>query len=240
MGVNCKLLEFFEFPSIPEFCENVINNDTTPFWVYAYGSLLWYPNFSFEERVLGYVHDVKRVMSQASFRLGDHDWPGRVATLIPCPGERTWGAAYKITGVGNKREAFQKMFEREIKQDYEFATVKFVPYNSSTAFKVAVYVALPEGPGILVPVTPEIEAYQIFRARGIIGMDKNYLYELAKFLKNEILPLTPDAADASNDYVLRLAALAMEYESGQRKLDKAQEEMARPKLRATNDKVTQP
>jgi cation transport regulator ChaC len=36
-------------------------------WVFGYGSLIWRPGFNYDERVIGYVKDYRRVFTQGSY-----------------------------------------------------------------------------------------------------------------------------------------------------------------------------
>lgn len=45
-------------------------------WVFGYGSLIWNPGFDFDEKIIGYIKDYKRV-----FDLGMHN---KLATTTHC------------------------------------------------------------------------------------------------------------------------------------------------------------
>lgn len=39
------------------------------FWVFGYGSLVWNPGFEFDEKIIGYIKDYKRVFDLGKFRI---------------------------------------------------------------------------------------------------------------------------------------------------------------------------
>ena len=68
------------------------------FWVFGYGSVIWAPDFRFEERTRARLKNYKRWFAQAS---GDHrgtpENPGIVVTLLDAPGDDCWGVAYRVS-----------------------------------------------------------------------------------------------------------------------------------------------
>lgn len=225
-------LHELEYVDLQKFAADVIDNDSQTLWVFAYGSLLWYTNFETDERILGHVNNVKRKLSHASYRIGDENWPGRVATLVHAPGKRTWGAVYKLTNRASKIEAFHKLHDREIAQGYRLAMVNFVPINSAEIIRAAVYVTDPSANRSLVEVTLTRQAYQIFCAHGIIGPNRTYVYKIADFLKNEILPLCPEDLEVQQDDAMLLTNLIQEFESNKYEISSEEAKSSKPQLLA--------
>lgn len=76
---------------------NVEPNSTKRLAIFAYGSLLFRPGFSFIERERATLHGYARRFSQASpDHRGTNENPGRVLTLSPCVQERVIGAIYWV------------------------------------------------------------------------------------------------------------------------------------------------
>ena len=65
--------------------------------IFAYGSLLFRPGFSYLDRVRAVAHGRARSFSQASpDHRGTPERPGRVLTLVEQPGAQTVGAVYFV------------------------------------------------------------------------------------------------------------------------------------------------
>lgn len=83
-----------------------------PVWVFGYGSLIWRPEFEFEEREAARIHGYHRrlCLRSVSYR-GTHECPGIVAGLDR--GGSCLGMAYRV-GAGRVREVFRQLWEREM------------------------------------------------------------------------------------------------------------------------------
>ena len=42
------------------------------FWVFGYGSLVWNPGFQYEEKVIGFIKDYRRVFDLGKFHIAIH------------------------------------------------------------------------------------------------------------------------------------------------------------------------
>ncbi|CAH8615368.1 unnamed protein product [Dicrocoelium dendriticum] len=234
MSIAKQTPEGMDFIDLQKFSSEVIDDDSHTFWLFAYGLLLWYPDFEADERILGYVDNVKRKLCHASHMLGDDSWPGRVASLVHAPGERTWGAVYKLSDRRNKIATFDKLCNREISEGYRLAMVNFVPINSPGIIRAAVFVTDPSANRSLVEVTLPWQAYQIFCAHGIHGPNRTYVYKIADFLKTEIVPLYPEDLGARQDDSILLSTLVQEFESNQREISPEEAQSMKPQILPAN------
>ncbi|KAL6522193.1 Gamma-glutamylcyclotransferase 2-3 [Orobanche minor] len=114
-------------------------------WVFGYGSLIWKAGFHYDEHLVGFVKEYRRVFYQGSTdHRGTPEFPGRTVTLEPAKEEiYQWGAAYKITNKEDQLTALEYLEVRE-KQYDEKAYVDFFtePTASVPAVSdVLVYIA---------------------------------------------------------------------------------------------------
>src|SRR5690349_25106732 len=66
-------------------------------WIFAYGSLLWRPGFSFEERRAAIVRGFERRIEQGSpDHRGTPERLGRVATLVEAPQASVDGVVFAL------------------------------------------------------------------------------------------------------------------------------------------------
>ncbi|KAM1062310.1 hypothetical protein ACFX14_026551 [Malus domestica] len=89
------------------------------FWVFGYGSLVWNPRFEYNEKVIGYIKDYRRVFDLACIdHRGAPEHPARTCTLEYQEGAVCWGAAYSVRG-GSEREklAMEYLERRECQYD---------------------------------------------------------------------------------------------------------------------------
>ncbi|KAG0554477.1 hypothetical protein KC19_12G094900 [Ceratodon purpureus] len=158
-------------------------------WVFGYGSLLWKAGFEYDERMIGYIKDYRRVFHQASTdHRGTPEYPGRVVTLEAKEGEVTWGAAYRVSGHDNEKLVLSYLDLREQEYDQKSYVNLYTADSSETPAlcNVLVYIGSSEisrnkfwaGPAPL-----EVMAEQIARAVGPSGPNYEYLFLLEKSLR---------------------------------------------------------
>ena len=152
-------------------------------WIFGYGSLIWNPGFTFNNRQLGYVQGWSRRFYQGSIdHRGTPKTPGRVVTLIAEPGATCWGIAYQITE--NVAESVFSYLDSREKGGFERYDETFHPTNSLPAIQVIVYVAQRDNPNYLGPAATTEMALQIFHSRGPSGPNADYLVKLADSLRS--------------------------------------------------------
>ncbi len=101
-------------------------------WVFAYGSLMWSPDFAFAERKAGRVHGYHRSLCILSSRYrGTPDKPGLVMGL--CPGGSCRGMAFRVQA-GQAKEVLDTLWKREMLN--KVYTPKFVPVSIVGAQRV--------------------------------------------------------------------------------------------------------
>jgi cation transport regulator ChaC len=149
-------------------------------WIFGYGSLIFRPSFPFEERREAWLRDWGRRFWQGSTdHRGVPEAPGRVVTLVPEPGARCWGVAYRIA-TERVEEVLTHLDFRE-QGGYERHLVHLETRESSL-LKAVVYVAGPSNPHYLGPATLEAIAEVVRSARGPSGSNRDYVRLLAEAL----------------------------------------------------------
>ncbi|WRX30519.1 Glutathione-specific gamma-glutamylcyclotransferase - like 1 [Theobroma cacao] len=133
-------------------------------WVFGYGSLIWKAGFNYDDRLVGFIKDYRRVFYQGSTdHRGTPEYPGRTVTLEPADGEVCWGAAYKISKKEDKENAIMHLEVREKQYDKKAYLDFFTDPTATT----------PAISGVMV---------QIIHAEGPSGPNRDYLFQLEKAL----------------------------------------------------------
>jgi cation transport protein ChaC len=160
-------------------------------WVFGYGSLIWRPDFPFEERRRASIDGWSRRFWQGSHdHRGVPDAPGRVVTLIADASGRCEGMAYSI-----EHAVFEHLDHRE-KNGYERHRVA-LRFDSGDAAGI-VYIAPIGNHAYLGPAPMREIADQVLRSHGPSGSNVDYLYELAAALRE---------LDVDDPHVFELEAL---------------------------------
>jgi cation transport regulator ChaC len=89
------------------------------FWVFGYGSLVWNPGFDYDEKIIGFIKDYRRVFDLACIdHRGTPEHPARTCTLEEKEGSLCWGAAYCVRGGPEReRKAMEYLERRECEYD---------------------------------------------------------------------------------------------------------------------------
>ncbi|KAE9603757.1 putative glutathione-specific gamma-glutamylcyclotransferase, gamma-glutamyl cyclotransferase [Lupinus albus] len=89
------------------------------FWVFGYGSLVWNPGFEYDEKIIGFIKDYRRVFDLACIdHRGTPELPARTCTLEEKEGAICWGIAYCVRGGPEKENlAMQYLEKRECEYD---------------------------------------------------------------------------------------------------------------------------
>ncbi|KAH0459267.1 hypothetical protein IEQ34_012081 [Dendrobium chrysotoxum] len=164
-------------------------------WVFGYGSLIWKPGFDFDEKVLGFIKDFRRVFDLACIdHRGTPEHPARTLTLEPKEGAVCWGIAYCVRGgIEKERATMQYLEKRECEYDKK-ALVKFYKVTKSSHVLPLVqslicgchlyrFISTPDiiaNRYYLGPAPLEEMARQIATANGPCGNNRDYLFYLEK------------------------------------------------------------
>lgn len=159
-------------------------------WIFAYGSLLWRPDFPVSERVRGFVCGWSRRFWQGS---SDHRGvpgaPGRVVTLTRAPEEeRCWGVAYRLEAASC--DATLEGLDHREQGGYERHALTFHCDGAGRQgrLQAIVYLAGPHNPHYLGPAPLASIAEQVRRAIGPSGANLDYVLKLDAALRELEVP----------------------------------------------------
>lgn len=157
------------------------------FWVFGYGSLVWNPGFEYDEKVIGFIKDYRRVFDLACIdHRGTPEDPARTCTLEHIEGAVCWGAAYCVRGSPEKERAAMQYLER---RECEYDQKTLVDFFKETdtlrpaLSGVIVFTSTPDKVSnkyYLGPAPLEEMAWQIATAVGPCGNNRDYLFLLEK------------------------------------------------------------
>lgn len=151
-------------------------------WVFAYGSLVFRPGFSFVRREVACVEGFERRFYQGSTdHRGTPEAPGRVVTLVPSPGARCWGVAFGLS-VGSVDAVLGRL---DFRERGGYARLE-LPLHGKNGERLSesglVYVANPDNPEWLGDAPYEAMARQIKSSVGPSGRNTDYVLGLARAL----------------------------------------------------------
>jgi cation transport protein ChaC len=172
----------------------------TSHWVFGYGSLVWRPDFPYEERRAGWIEGWERRFWQASTdHRGTPEAPGRVVTLVASAQSRCHGIAYRISD-DVRHEVFAHLDYRE-KGGYRRVSVDICTHSDgsrSTSLPGLVYLADHGNAHYLGDAPLADIARQIATSHGPSGSNREYLLKLADALRE---------LEADDEHVFSLEAL---------------------------------
>lgn len=148
-------------------------------WVFGYGSLIWNPGFEHSRRVRARLDGWKLRFWQASLdHRGTPEYPGRVATIIPCPQSFVWGHAYYLD---KDRDAILAYLDHREKGGYERHNFR-LETEEGELLEALSYVGGQELSTYIGPEDEEETARIIRRAVGPSGANPDYLRKLYESL----------------------------------------------------------
>lgn len=155
--------------------------DADHLWVFGYGSLIWNPGFAYSQTEVVQLPDWQlRFWQSSEDHRGTPKFPGRVATIVPAPGESVWGRIFRIDGC--QKETLAYLDHRE-KGGYERHTFSVLS-ESGKSFSALSYVGPSTTRNFVGPEKEEETAAIIRRAVGPSGANREYLRKLHNSLKD--------------------------------------------------------
>lgn len=172
-------------------------------WVFGYGSLVWLPNFTFAEKVTGYISGYDRRFYQSNVtHRGTAQFPGRVATLLPSNSStsRTYGVAFRLQGQTQIQAALEHLNMRESTLGGYELKADFVTTLNGNQVAAVFYVATEDNDQYTGVESLEKLASIIANAKGPSGPNTDYLFNLAKWQHQ-------NCPDINDDHLYQLEKL---------------------------------
>lgn len=153
-------------------------------WVFGYGSLMWNPEFDYQERRRACVHGFTRGFSMASVHhRGTAEHPGLVLALDPKRGGSCEGLAFRVAPK-DEVEVIQALRERElISSAYIEATLP-AQFDGHRQERVLAFIMDQSHAQYRGHLTLEEQAQIIAQAVGGRGPNWEYLYNTAAHLRD--------------------------------------------------------
>lgn len=150
-------------------------------WVFGYGSLIWRPDFPYQQCVPGHIDGwVRRFWQGSHDHRGVPDAPGRVVTLVPEAGASCGGMAYCIDHSQIKQVVDQLDYREKNGYERLDAECQLV---SGEVIQCITYIAGPANEAYLGEAPNDVIAAQIATAHGPSGSNRDYLLQLASALR---------------------------------------------------------
>jgi len=148
-------------------------------WVFGYGSLIWRPGFSFQEKRLARVAGYERRFCQASHdHRGTPESPGRVVTLVAVEDSHCTGMAFKLS-----EDVERVLQELEIREQDGYSRVALpLTFQDETTADALAWIADSENPSWRGGEDLNAVAQIIAFASGPSGTNQDYLFELERML----------------------------------------------------------
>ena len=170
-------------------------------WIFGYGSLVWRPAFAYRERRPAFVKGyVRRFWQGSTDHRGVPGDPGRVVTLVPEPGARCHGMAYRISGA--EQDAVLGGLDQRERGGYERESVTLHFADGARVAGALLYRATERNPNYLGPAPLAEIARQVHTACGPSGPNREYVFRLAEALR---------AMDAADSHVHAVEQLLREF-----------------------------
>lgn len=161
----------------------VVDKTASHMWIFAYGSLLFRPDFPFLERRRAFLPGWSRRFWQGSpDHRGVPNAPGLVATLVPDEGSVCGGCAYRIEAA----LAPGILDALDVREQAGFERQSFPLFDAPSGITFAegiVYVARQENPHFLGPLDEPTIAAWVRTRSGPSGSNADYVRQLNDALR---------------------------------------------------------
>ncbi|XP_045175641.2 putative glutathione-specific gamma-glutamylcyclotransferase 2 [Mercenaria mercenaria] len=157
--------------------------------VFGYGSLLWKPDFRYEQAFIGRIEGYKRRFWQGNVtHRGTDENIGRVATLIPSNKSKVWGVMFEVRDQEAKSKALNGLTNREVfLGGYDVIATTFYPRDGECKpCLVIVFMATSQNSYFLGKANTDTMAMQIVNAVGPCGTNIEYVTKMADYIKEHI------------------------------------------------------
>ena len=152
-----------------------------PLWIFGYGSLLFRPDFPFEERRPARIQGFLRRLDQGSpDHRGTPERLGRVATLSRAPEGSVVGAVYRVAE--RDEEAVLAQLDHREQGGYERLLLVAELLDGGASIAATTWIATPENPYHLGRAELAAMVAQIRGAVGPSGPNVDYVLRLAEAL----------------------------------------------------------
>lgn len=153
-----------------------------PLWVFAYGSLIWKPDFDAVEHRRASSYGWHR-----SFCLKMHRWrgsPEQLGLMMALErGGRCDGVIYRVRAA-DRLDQIRRMVTREIRYQQNLGMMRWIPVHiQGRRQRALVFWAGPKGPRILSRLPLEEVAQVLARACGHMGSCAEYLFNTVRHLE---------------------------------------------------------
>lgn len=150
-------------------------------WLFGYGSLIWRPDFPFEQQLPGRLRGWTRRFWQGSTdHRGVPGAPGRVVTLVPRSDATCGGVVFRITP--SAVDTVLARLDHREKGGYQRHILP-IELLQGVVDRALVYVATRDNPNYLGPASIDAIVEQVAHARGPSGDNVEYVFKLADALR---------------------------------------------------------
>ncbi|SEO78317.1 cation transport protein ChaC [Salinihabitans flavidus] len=152
-------------------------------WVFGYGSLLWYPGFEYEERVIAQLDGWHRSFCMSSIHhRGTVETPGLVLALDASEGAHCQGLALSVRE-GYEAETLEYLRARELVSSAYLETALPVDLADGRRVEAVTFVIDPHHVQYCGALDLERQAHIIAGAVGGRGPNTEYLHNTASHLR---------------------------------------------------------